>query len=273
MLPLRTCCAWLLLMGLATAPVHAEWMTFIGGGTSSTGSWPATASYGGNAIVTASAFVNGNPSTPFIGLAPTTIVSPSTDYFATGLVPNLPGPTIGSISTPYNDPGDKYHVKIDFSPMFGGSTPGVFPAGSVFAINDLDISEVYLQIKATDAASNPITTAWMSAPFNWFDVDNFPWTPSGMLGSPPTMGGPVSGVYNANGIGWNFDIGMWLFTTTQDVRTIEFDMAKLNGGNGQGGAGWGFYSKPGPKIPEPGLISLLAIGLALSGTVFKRRRE
>lgn len=266
---LRILCAWLILFGLVASHTQANWMTFTGGPTNALGSWPGGSAYTGTATVTASNFVNGNPSTPLIGLTPQSIPNLSPDYFATGLVPN-PGPVVTGIATPYNDPGDKYHVKIDFSGMSSSSSSGVLPAGSTFSIVDLDLSEVYLQIKATDASNTPITTAWMSSPGPWFDM-TLAMIPVGSLGPPPTMSGPFSGVYNAFGVGWNFDIGMWLFTTTQAVRTIEFDMAKQStgGGGGGGGAGWAFYSPPG--VPEPGSAAIVIGAVAFLWPAIRRR--
>jgi hypothetical protein len=267
----RLLCAWLVLFGLTTAHVQANWMTFTGGPTTATGTWPGGSQLSGTATVTASNFVNGNASTPAIGITPQSVTNLSADYLATGLQPNS-GSVVTGIGTPYNDSGDTYHVKIDFSGTTSSSTSGVLPAGSVFSIVDLDLSEVYLFIKATDASNNPITTGWIGGPSNWFDMTNA-MIPVGSLGPPPNFNVFGPGVYNAAGIGWNFDIGMWLFNTTQDVKTIEFDMAKFNGGNGGGGAGWAFYSPASQIVPEPSCIALVACGLfiAFGRTVRPRR--
>jgi len=266
----RLLCAWLILFGLTTAHVQANWMTFAGGPVVSNGTWPGGSVLSGTATVTASNFVNGNNATPFIGISPQTIANLSPDYFLTGLQPN-PGPSVTAIATPYNDAADRYHVVIDFSGTTSSSSSGVLPAGSVFAILDLDISEVYLQVNATDATNTQITTPWIGGPSAWFDM-TLAMIPQGSLGPPPTLNGPLSGVYNMLGIGWNFDAGMWLFNTTQDVKTIAFDMARATGGNaiGGGGAGWSFYTRP---VPEPSSAALVGCCLLIAvGRLVRRKR-
>jgi hypothetical protein len=261
----------LILLGLATAHVRAEWMTFFGGGVTSTGVWPAGMQLAGTATVTASSFINGIPSTPFIGLQPFSVSGLSADYFATGLVPN-PGPMVNEIATPYNDTGDKYHVVIDFSGTTGGSTAGVLPAGSIFAIIDMDSTENYRQITATNAANAVITTPWINAPpNNYFDMNN-PLTPVAFMVPPPALAGPALGVYQMFGPSANFDIGMWLFKTTQDVKTISFNMELgIAGGpfQGGGGAAWAFYT----NIPEPTTIALSCVGLVIGGCLHRRGRR
>jgi hypothetical protein len=69
----------------------------------------------------------------------------------------------------------------------------------------------------------------------------------------------------------NFDVGMWLFNTTQDVKTISFNMELGIGGNpslGGGGAAWAFYTT---KIPEPATATLVSIALVASGSAWRRR--
>ena len=44
-----------------------------------------------------------------------------------------------------------------------------------------------------------------------------PMIPQGSLIPNPTLTGPVGGVYEMFGVSYNFDVGMWLFKTTQDV--------------------------------------------------------
>ena len=256
----RLLCALLILVGLTTTRAQAEWMAFFGSGVASTGVWPGGMQLAGTANVTASSFINGIPATPFIGVTPFSIgPALSADYFATGLVPN-PGPTVTEISTPYNDSGDKYHVVIDFSNTTGGPNPGVLPAGSIFALIDLDSTENYRQITATNAANAVINTPWIGGPNAYFDMNN-PLTPVAFMVPPPILAGPVAGVYQMFGPSGNYDVGMWLFNTTQDVKTISFNMELgIQGGpfQGGGGAAWAFYTT---KIPEPASFSLLAIGL------------
>jgi hypothetical protein len=267
----RLLCAMLILLGLATTHAQANWMTFFGSGVTSTGVWPGGSQLSGTATATASSFINGIPSTPFIGLAPNSVGSLSADYAATGLQPN-PGPVVDLISTPYNDTGDKYHVVIDFSGTTGGSNPGVLPAGSIFALIDLDSTENYRQITATNAANAVITTPWINGPNGYFDMNN-PLTPVAFMTPPPTLTGPVAGVYQMFGPSANFDVGMWLFKTTQDVKTISFNMELgIQGGpfQGGGGAGWGFYTT---IVPEPTAVALSCVGLIIGGCLSRRGRR
>jgi hypothetical protein len=267
---LRLLCA-LILLGLATGHSRAEWLTFFGSGVSSTGVWPGGMQLSGTATVTASSFINGIPSTPFIGLLPTTVGSLSADYAATGLVPN-PGPAVDLIATPYNDTGDKYHVVIDFSGTAGGSNPGVLPAGSIFALIDLDSTENYRQITATNAANAVITTPWISGPNAYFDMNN-PLTPVAFMVPPPTLSAPVLGVYQMFGPSANFDVGMWLFKTSQDVKTISFNMELgIQGGPfpGGGGGGWAFYTT---KVPEPTSGVVLLSGIVVGSHTIRSRRR
>src|SRR5262249_4277759 len=142
---LRLFCAGLILIGLATANVQANWMIWTGGGTSSTGVWPAGSTLAGTAVANLSNYTNGNNATVFIGLTPNVIGTKlSLDYLSTGLSFNT-GTLVHAIATPYNDHGDKYHVSIDFSGTTNGSNPGVLPAGSIFSILDPDITENYRQ--------------------------------------------------------------------------------------------------------------------------------
>ena len=258
------------LLAICSTAANANWMTFTGGPAVALGTWPGTSSLSGFATVTATNFVNGNLSTPAIGLTPNTIGPPlSSDFFAAGLQPN-PGNTVPVISTPYNDAGDKYHVEIDFSGTVGSSTVGVLPAGTLFALIDLDIQEDYRKITATNAANVQITTPWIMGPNGYFDATP-PMIPQSSLIPNPTLTGPVAGVYEMFGVSYNFDVGMWLFKTTQDVRTISFDMQKSTGGNaiGGGGAGWAFYA---PRvIPEPTSALLVACGIALFAAAPRRR--
>jgi len=266
---LRFLTALLILYGSLAATAHASWMTFTGGLVVATGTWPGGSQLSGTALVTASNFINGNLSTGPTGVTPIS-VGPglSADYVATSLQPN-PGPFVSSIGTPYNDAGDKYHVVIDFTGTTGGSTAGTLPAGSIFAILDLDITENYRNITATNAANVQITTPWIAGPNSYFDMDN-PMIPQIFLIPNPTMTSPVGGVYQMFGIPSNFDVGMWLFNTTQDVKTIAFDMEKGTGGNtiGGGGATWAFYTAP---IPEPATIGLVCCGLVVLATGALRR--
>jgi hypothetical protein len=253
------------------ATARADWMTFTGGPVNAIGSWSGGMQLSGSAIVTASNFTNGNNATAFIGLTPISVPNLSPDYFATALQPN-PGPAVNSIGTPYNDAGDKYHVVVDFSATTGGSNPGVLPAGSIFAILDLDIQEDYRNVTATNGANVQIVTPWIAGPNGYFDMTN-PMIPQGSLIPNPTLTGPVAGVYQMFGVSYNFDVGMWLFQTTQDVKTIAFDMEKSTGGNaiGGGGATWAFYTR---LIPEPTSIAMLCWGLAtLASVAFCRPRR
>jgi hypothetical protein len=255
---------------MCATSAQANWMTFTGGPAVALGTWPGSSSLSGFATVTATNFVNGNILTPAIGLAPNTIGPPlSADFFAAGLQPNL-GNTVPVISTPYNDAGDKYHVEIDFSGTVGSSTVGVLPAGTLFALIDLDIDEDYRRITATDAANVQITTPWIMGPNGYFDATP-PMIPQPSLIPNPTLTGPVGGVYDMFGVSYNFDVGMWLFKTTQDVRTISFDMERGIGGNaiGGGGAGWAFYA---PRIiPEPSCATLSCCAAILIAGMSRRR--
>jgi hypothetical protein len=267
----RIVCALLIIWATTTATVQAEWMVFSGGPAISIGTWPFGSALSGVAVATRSNVVNGIPNTPPIGLTPINVPNLSPDYFLTGLQPNG-GPSVDMLGTPYNDSGDQYHVAINFSGTTGGSNPGVLPAGSIFAIIDLDILEDYRNVRAVDASGNPIVTPWISGPNAYFDMTN-PMTPNPAVffGSSPTLTGPVAGVYQMFGPSWNDDAEMWLFQTTQDVRVIHFDMRKsgpVPPAVGGGGAGWAFYT---PRIPEPTTGALVSIALVFSGVAWRRR--
>jgi hypothetical protein len=263
----RTIYALASLLAIGATTVHANWMTYTGGPAVALGTWPGGSGLSGFATITASSFVNGNPITPAIGITPINVGPPlSADFFAAGLQPNLGG-NVPVIGTPYNDAGDKYHVVIDFAGTVGSSSVGVLPAGTLFAIIDLDIQEDYRKITATNAANVQIATPWIMGPNGYFDMTP-PMIPQASLIPNPSLVGPVGGVYEMFGVGYNFDVGMWLFKTTQDVRTISFDMQKSTGGNniGGGGAGWAFYA----PIPEPSCSSLFCWGVAIAGAAFPR---
>jgi hypothetical protein len=69
----------------------------------------------------------------------------------------------------------------------------------------------------------------------------------------------------------NFDVGMWLFKTSQDVKTISFDMeVGIAGGpfQGGGGAAWAFYT----TVPEPTTAALAVVAFVVTGTSIVRRR-
>jgi hypothetical protein len=261
----------LLALAVCAAQARANWISFAGGPAVALGTWPAGSGLAGTATVTASNFINGNNATPLIGLTPINVGPPlSTDFFAAGLQPNLGG-DVPMIGTPYNDRGDRYHVVIDFSGTTGGSNPGVLPAGTLFAIIDLDIAEDYRRIQATDAANLPITTPWFAGPNGYFDMTP-PMIPQGSLVPNPTLTGPIAGTYEMFGVTYNFDVGMWLFQTTQDVKTISFDMSRSVPGNaiGGGGAGWAFYS----PVPEPSTATLIGCGaLAMCWGAIRRARK
>jgi len=265
---LRYLCAVLLFLGACAGNLQANWLTYAGGPAVAIGTWPAGSGLTGTATITASNFFNGNNSTPLIGLTPINVGPPlSADFFAAGLQPNL-GNIVPMIGTPYNDAGDRYHVVIDFSGTSGGSTSGVLPAGTVFALVDLDIQEDYRRITATNVANAQIVTPWIAGPNGYFDMTP-PMIPQGSLVPNPTLVGPVAGIYDMFGVSYNFDVGMWLFQTTQDVRTISFDMQKSTGGNaiGGGGAGWAFYS----PVPEPSSAALACCGIVAVAFAGARR--
>src|SRR5262245_10426258 len=269
---IRILCALLIIWAACAAKVQAAWLTFAGGPAISIGSWPFGNALSGVAVATRSQVVNGIPNTPPIGLTPINVPNLSPDYFATTLQPNA-GPSVDMLGTPYNDSGDKYHVAINFSGTTNGSNPGVLPAGSIFAIIDLDILEDYRNVRAVDASLNPIVTPWISGPNGFFDM-TLPMTvnPAVTFGSSPTLTGPVAGVYQMFGVNWNDDAEMWLFQTTQDVRAIHFDMQKsgpVPPALGGGGPGWSLST---PKIPEPTTAVLVSIAFVASGGAFVRRR-
>jgi hypothetical protein len=270
---MRTLCLLLIVSAVYAAKVQAEWMTFTGGPAISIGSWPFGSALSGVAVAARSNVVNGIPNTPPIGLTPINVPNLSPDYFATTLQPNS-GPSVDMLGTPYNDSGDSYHVAINFSGTTGGSNPGVLPAGSIFAIIDLDILEDYRNVRAVDASLNPIVTPWISGPNAFFDMTN-PMTPNPAVtfGSSPTLTGPVAGVYQMFGVNWNDDAEMWLFQTTQDVRVIHFNMSKsgpVPAAVGGGGAGWAFYTA---RVPEPTTGLLLLSGMTVTGQTMRLRRR
>jgi hypothetical protein len=257
-----------MVIGICATSSPAQWIEFTGGPDAVVGTWPVGSGLSGTASVTASNFVNGNSATPHVALVPTQIGSLSSDFFAAGLTPNSSG-TVPSLATNYNDAGDRYHVVFDFSGTVGGPVPGVLPAGTVIVIGDLDIDENYRGISATNALNAMITTGWLSGPNGYFDATD-PMIPQSSLVPNPTLLGPAGGVYDMFGVSYNFDIGMWLFRTTQDVRTIAFDMEKDIGGNaiGGGGAGWAFYA---PAVPEPGSLAMVVGAVVMLGRRWKRR--
>src|SRR5687768_11522226 len=57
-----------LALALGAGTAEAQWMNFTGGPTVSVGTWNSGSDVSGTATVTASSFVNGNLSTPAIGL-------------------------------------------------------------------------------------------------------------------------------------------------------------------------------------------------------------
>jgi hypothetical protein len=263
----RLLCAAAFLVSILATSTRAAWMTYSGGPAVALGTWPGGSGLSGFATITASNFVNGNLATPPIGLTPTTIGPPlSADFFASGLQPNL-GDTVPTITTPYNDAGDSYHVEIDFSGTVGPSTVGVLPAGTLFAIVDIDIQEDYRRIVATNALNAQITTPWIAGPNGYFDATP-PMIPQSSLIPNPTLAGPLAGIYEMFGVSYNFDVGFWLFETTQDLRTISFDMSKSTGGNaiGGGGHGWAFYS----PVPEPSSLATVLCGSVL---LLRRARQ
>jgi hypothetical protein len=99
--------------------------------------------------------------------------------------------------------------------------------------------------------------------------------PAVAFGSSPTLTGPVAGVYQMFGVTWNDDAEMWLFKTTQDVKTINFDMENSVGGNaiGGGGAGWQFYAPKGIIAPEPTSALVLLSGIVVGGHTVRLRRR
>lgn len=268
MLHVRILCTATILVALGAAnSARAQWIEFTGGPDAVVGTWPVGSGLSGTATVTASNFVNGNTATPHVALVPTQISSLSSDFFAAGLTTNSSG-TVPSLATNYNDAGDRYHVVFDFSGTVGGPTPGVLPAGTLIVIGDIDIDENYRGVRATNALNTTISTPWLSGPNGYFDATD-PMLPQSSLVPNPVLAGPVAGVYDMFGVSYNFDIGMWLFRTTQDVRTISFDMEKDVGGNGlvNGGAGWAFYS---PAVPEPGSLALLLGAMVTLGRRWRR---
>jgi hypothetical protein len=259
MLHVRICTA-LMVIGSCATSSPAQWIEFTGGPDVVVGTWPVGSGLAGTASVTASNFVNGNSATPHVALVPTQIGSLSSDFFAAGFTTNSGG-TVPSLATNYNDAGDRYHVVFDFSGTVGGPTPGVLPAGTVVVVGDFDIDENYRGARATTALGAQITSGWLSGPNGFFDATD-PMIPQGSLVPNPVLAGPAGGVYDMFGVSYNFDIGMWLFRTTQDVRTISVDMEKDVGGNGlvNGGAGFAFYS---PAVPEPGSVAMVVGGVLM----------
>ena len=148
----------------------------------------------------------------------------------------------------------------------------MLPAGSLFALIDLDSTENYRQITATNAANAVITTPWINGPNAYFDMNN-PLTPVALMVPVPTLTGPALGVYQMFGPSGNFDVGMWLFKTTQDVKTISFNMELGIGGNpsqGGGGAAWAFYTN---VVPEPTTFALICHAIVVGGYTLLRRRR
>ena len=236
-----------IISGSLTSTSSAQWMDFTGGPNSATGTWIGSSSLSGTAAVTASNFVNGNSSTSAIGLTPFSLGSLSVDFYGAGLFHN-PGNVVPMISTPFNDTGDKYHVKIDFSGTTGNSSNGVLPAGTTVAVIDMDINEQYRNMIATDASSATITNAWLTPVTAYVDATT-PLHLGGNVASLQPVVNHAAGVYDMFGNPGNFDAGMMVFQTTQDVRAIEFDMevGGAQGVAGGGGAGIGFYA----PVPEP----------------------
>ena len=266
MLYVRMLCTAATLVALGAAnPAWAQWIDFTGGPDVVLGTWPVGSGLSGTAGVTASNFVNGNSATPHLALGGTQISSLSSDFFAAGFTANSSG-TVPLLLTSYNDAGDRYHVVFDFSGTAGGPTPGVLPAGTQIVIADLDIDENYRGVTATNALNAMITTPWLSGPNGYFDATD-PMIPQASLVPNPVLAGPVGGVYDMFGVSYNFDVGMWLFRTTQDVKTISFDFEKDTGGNaiGGGSAAWGIYA---PAVPEPGALLVLS---GAAGLLLRRR--
>ncbi len=244
---------------LFVTTTHAQWMDFSGGPNNATGTWTGATSLSGTASVTASNFINGNNSTVQIGVLPISLTSLSTDFYNAGLIPNT-GNIVPSIGAPFNDTGDKYQVVIDFSSTTGPNSSGVLPTGTTVAIIDMDINETFSQVFATDAANNVITSAWLSPLQAYFDMTSPLFNGGNVAPWQPTVSEAL-GVYDMVGNPGNFDSGMMLFQTTQDVRTISLyaEVGGPQGVIGGGGATIGFYA----PVPEPSTAMLAFAGLGV----------
>ena len=246
---------------------QAQWMEFTGGPTTATGNWIGASSLSGSASVTASNFINGNNSTGPIGLTPFNQGSLSVDFYNAGLTHN-PGNILPTMSTPFNDTGDKYHVEFDFLLTSGSSSSGVLPAGTTMVIFDMDISENYRNLMATDAANNPIATAWLTPVQAYVDASTPLFNGGNVAPWQPTVNHSV-GIYDLFGNPGNFDAGLLVFQTTQDVRTIALDMeiGGVQGNLGGGGAAIGFFA----PVPEPQSGLLLVFGISTLVSLTRRR--
>ena len=180
---------------------------------------------------------------------------------------NNPGGSFTALANSYNDSGDSYTITVDFS----GLMNGYLPAGSLFAILDLDILENYRNVKAF-GGTGQINTPWLAARtgtaglLDWYNIDG---DQTGSVAGP--TGSEALGVYQFVGPAGNYTSALAGFATTQDISSMSLFFDKSNNSPASPGTGGPGFSI-GTEVPEPGTMTLLGIASIL-GLAFRAARR
>lgn len=257
-----------MLFLMRATQLHAGWITWtnVTPGATASGTFAGgSGAYSGSVTAGISNIIDGSVSgVPGLDAR----LYPGTDLTTT-FKQNYPVNPDGSFTTlanSYNDRTDAYTITLDFS----GLANGHLPAGSLFAIVDLDIVENYRNVTAYQG-NTALTTNWLTAVtgagalLDWYNIDG---NQSGFVTGPTTS--VSAGVYQFLGPGVNDNSALVGYKTTENLTrmTIDFN-SSAGGGAGTGGPGLAI----GSDVPEPGTLTLFGIaslaGLLLRG---KRRR-
>lgn len=176
--------------------------------------------------------------------------------------PTNPGPIFPNFGVSYNDSQDAYTVTVDFS----GLANGYLPAGSLLAILDVDIQENLRNLRATDASSSAISTAWLNqrpGVAGFLDYANSNGDQTGSVTAPNMS--DLNGVYQFLGNTQNDSAALLGYFTTQNIRTFAFEFDKSNNDISIDGTG-GYGISIGEDVPEPSTTAMLSIA-ALAITI------